>query len=415
MSTKEIRLPVVKVEQPLGIFYACSISSGLLEEISFSSRAKYKRKDIIEGVFSLVSGNQREIDDDRSKEISKYIDSIEATFPNSIILGANVDKEGNFVTDRKKRWRVEEEDGRLTLVIPSMEKLATIIDGQHRLSGFKYSDRKKMDLLCSVFIDLPAPYHAYIFATININQKKVNKSLAYELYGFKLEDESRDIWSPEKLAVYITRKLNSIDSPLKNKIKLGAEIEKLPTSEGYEGDDENEPLDVVSLSTIVDGILKQISSNPKSDRDTLLNYKNKMGRKGLNDGTENTPLRKYYINGSDGHIETVIFDFIEALENKLWGEQNANSYLLKTIGFQASFDLLRQYLKRNKGEFDKFEFMDILESLTEVDFSDVFFTASGIGASRIRNIMLLKCGYIELDKFYEHKDFGEYKRLSRID
>ncbi|MDV2356717.1 DGQHR domain-containing protein [Vibrio cholerae] len=412
MSAQEIRLPVVKVEQPLGIFYACSISSELLETISFSSRAKYKRKDIIEGVFSLVSGNQREIDDERSKEISKYIDSIEATFPNSIILGANVDREGNFVTERNKRWRIEEENGRLTLVIPSMEKLATIIDGQHRLSGFKYSERKGMDLLCSVFIDLPAPYHAYIFATININQKKVNKSLAYELYGFKLEDESRSIWSPEKLAVYITRKLNSTDSALKNKIKLGAEIERLPAPKGCESADENEVMGVVSLSTIVDGILKQISSNPKSDRDTLLNYKNKLGRKGLNDGTENTPLRKHYINGSDEYVEAVVFDFLEALENKLWGAQSANSYLLKTIGFQASFDLLRQYLKKNKGEFDKFEFMEVLDSLVKIDFSDVFFTASGIGASRMRNIMLIRCGYIDLDKFSEHKDFNDYKRLS---
>ncbi|EHB5528753.1 DGQHR domain-containing protein [Vibrio cholerae] len=412
MITQEIRLPVVKVEQPLGIFYACSISSELLAEISFSSRAKYKRKDIIEGVFSLVSGNQREIDDDRSKEISKYIDSIEATFPNSIILGANVDREGNLVTDRNKRWRIEEEDGRLTLVIPSMEKLATIIDGQHRLSGFKYSERKGMDLLCSVFIDLPAPYHAYIFATININQKKVNKSLAYELYGFKLENESRSIWSPEKLAVYITRKLNSIESPLKNKIKLGAEIEKLPILKGCDSTNENEMLGIVSLSTIVDGILKQISSNPKADRDALLNYKNKLGRKGLNDGTENTPLRKHYINGNDEYIETVVFDFLEALENKLWVNQSVNSYLLKTIGFQASFDLLRQYLKKNKGEFDKFEFMEVLDNLTKIDFSDVFFTASGIGVSRMKNIMLIKCGYIDVDTFSEHKDFNDYKRLS---
>ncbi|ALM64984.1 tgtA5 cluster protein 1 [Vibrio parahaemolyticus] len=399
MSGNEIKLPVVKIEQPLGTFYACSIKSDLLEKISFSSRAEYKRKDLVEGVFSLVSGNQREIDDKRSKEIANYIDSVESTFPNSIILGANVDREGNFVTDSKKRWRIEKQGQSLFLVIPSLDKLATIIDGQHRLSGFKYSERKSMDLLCSVFIDLPAPYHAYIFATININQKKVNKSLAYELYGFKLEEEPRELWSPEKLAVYITRKLNSTDSPLKGKIKLGAEIE--------DGDNDG----IISLSTIVDGILKLISSNPKSDRDALLNYKNKNGRKGLTSGTQNTPLRSSYISGNDRYIEDVIFDFLNSLEEKLWGEQNANSYLLKTVGFQASFDLLRHYIKNSGGNFDKFEFMDLIEPLSKVDFSDVFFTASGIGASRIKNVMLLKCNYVELSKFKDHKDLQEFQRF----
>lgn len=399
MSGTEIKLPVVKIEQPLGTFYACSIKSDLLEKISFSSRAEYKRKDLVEGVFSLVSGNQREIDDKRSKEIAKYIDSVESTFPNSIILGANVDREGNFVTDSKKRWRIEKQGHALFLVIPSLDKLATIIDGQHRLSGFKYSERENMDLLCSVFIDLPAPYHAYIFATININQKKVNKSLAYELYGFKLEEEPRELWSPEKLAVYITRKLNNTDSPLEGKIKLGAEIE--------DGDNEG----IISLSTIVDGILKLISSNPKSDRDTLLNYRNKKGREGLISGTQNTPLRSNYISGNDRYIEDVIFDFLKSLEEKLWGEQNENSYLLKTVGFQASFDLLRHYIKNNGGSFDKFEFMELIEPISKVDFSDVFFTASGIGASRIKNVMLLKCSYVELSKFKDHKDLLEFQRF----
>jgi hypothetical protein len=40
-------------------------------------------------------------------------------------------------------------------------------------------EHRDMELLCVVFIDLPTPYHAYIFATINFNQKKVDRSLTY--------------------------------------------------------------------------------------------------------------------------------------------------------------------------------------------------------------------------------------------
>ena len=185
-----LKLPAIRVSQPIGEFYAVSINSKILQQVAFSSKAEYKRKDLVEGVFSLVSGNQRELDDNQSKEISVYIDSVEDTFPNSVILGANLDRSGNFITDPAKRWNIQkDEKGNYELIIPTKEQVATIIDGQHRLSGFKYSERKSMDLLCSVFIDLPAPYQAYIFATTNINQKRVNKSLVYELYRFKLEDE----------------------------------------------------------------------------------------------------------------------------------------------------------------------------------------------------------------------------------
>ncbi|MDO6620403.1 DGQHR domain-containing protein [Shewanella sp. 6_MG-2023] len=395
---QEVWLPAIKIEQPVGTFYAVSMSSDFLNKVSFSSRAEYKRKDMVDGVFSFLSGNQRELDDKRSKEIAKYIDSTEATFPNSLILGANVDKNGSFVTDKDKRWRIEEKDGSLFLVIPSDEKVATLIDGQHRLSGFKYSDRKNMQLLCSVFIDLPAPYQAYIFATININQKKVNKSLAYELYGFKLEDEEKEKWSPEKLAVYITRKLNKHSGLLRDKIKLGAAVEG--------GDD-----GIISLSTIVDGILKLITSNPKRDRDDLLNFKNKEGRAKLDKGTPSTPLRAKYIAYDDEYIESIVFDFFDCVDERLWKKQSKESYLLKTIGFNALFDLFKAYLFENDGHFDRNEFCELLSKLDDIDYGHIFFTASGIGASRMKNIFLIRCGYKKLEDLNDHKDYLEYVNI----
>ena len=400
--SNQIRLPAIKIEQPIGIFYAVSISSGILSKVSFSSRAHYSVKNGSDGLFSFMRGNQRELDEKRSRLIGKYIDSVESTFPNSIILGANFDQDGNLIEDPNIRWRVEEENGHYTLVMPSDElKIATIIDGQHRLSGFEFSERKSMDLLCSVFIDLPAPYQAYIFATININQKKVDKSLAYDLFGFRVDDEPKELWSPEKLAVFITRKLNKHSKPLENKIRLGA-----PSDIDTESTDR--PL--VSLSTIVDGIMKLITGNPKLDRDELLNYKNKDGRKALISNGSTRPLRPFYISSQDEFIEKVIFIFFDIMDSAVWTKQSKNSYLLKTVGFQAQFDFLREYLSVTN-DFDLKELRNRVLSILDVDFSDVFFTASGIGAARIKNTILIKTGFKSIEAFSEHNDFKYYKKI----
>ncbi|EDK3145399.1 DGQHR domain-containing protein, partial [Salmonella enterica] len=381
--SREIKLPAIKVEQPIGTFYAVSISSDLLSKVAFSSRAEYKNKDLQDGFLSLLKGNQRDLDIKRSKQIGQYIDSIESTFPNSIILGANFDRDGNLIEDYDIRWRVEKDGEQYFLIIPSEDNVvATIIDGQHRLSGFKYSERKNMDLLCSVFIDLPAPYQAYIFATINFNQKNVNKSLAYDLYGFRVEEEERKEWSPEKLAVYISRRLNKYSIPLKDKIKLGAPSDIDETSESRK---------FISLSTVVDGIIKLITNNPKKDRDQLLNFKNKNGRQALTDKMPAQPLRSFYLNYKDDEIEKIINKYFSKSKELLWDYQSETSYLLKTIGFQTQFEILRQYLLATSD----YELNNIDEKLTllrEIDFSDIFFTASGIGASRMKNIALIKIG-----------------------
>ncbi|MBS0899661.1 DNA phosphorothioation-associated DGQHR protein 1 [Pantoea dispersa] len=400
--SNEIRLPAIKIEQPIGSFYAVSMRSDLLSKVAFSSRAEYKKSDLQEGIFSLLKGNQRELDLKRSKQIGQYIDSVESTFPNSIILGANFDKDGNLIEDYDIRWRVEKNGNLYTLVIPSENNIvATIIDGQHRLSGFGYSERENMELLCSVFIDLPAPYQAYIFATINFNQKNVNKSLAYDLYGFRVEEEDKKEWSPEKLAVFIARRLNKYCEPLKDKIKLGAPSDI---------DDTSSSMKLISLSTIVDGVMKLITNNPKKDRDELLNFKNKNGRSALSRKMISQPLRDLYIEYKDDEIEGIIIKYFTKIKEILWIHQSDNSYLLKTIGFQTQFEILRQYLL-STSDYELNGIDEKLELLVDIDFSDIFFTASGIGATRMKNISLIRIKLKSLTDLVEHKDYNDYVRL----
>lgn len=183
---------VIRVKQPLGTFYVASISARKLLSLCYSDPAELRK----DGFY--VDGTQRLESEKRLKEISDYICTHEAAFPNAIILGANYNREGDYIDDPGLSWKIDEiegEDGSDTsykLVIPTDKKLASIIDGQHRLKAFHYCEDEfhEMELLCAIYIDLPIPYHAFLFSTINFNQKKVDRSLAYNLFGFDIESAS---------------------------------------------------------------------------------------------------------------------------------------------------------------------------------------------------------------------------------
>lgn len=388
-------IPAIKVEQPLGIFYVFKISAVELGKLTFSSRAKYKKSGVINNTFKVITGNQRELDDSRQKDIARFINSVESALPNSIILGANFDENGQFVEDKDKWFVKEDDNGFCYLHIPTEKKLAAIIDGQHRLAGCLASERDKIELLCAVYLDLPMPYHAFLFANINANQKKVPRSLAYELYGFGTEEEDKSIWSPEKLAVSIARKLNfSEESMLKGKIILGAQ-------------DEDEEKGFISLASVVDSIMKLITTNPKKDRDHILYYRNRKGRETL-DLNNNLPLRACYINGNDKELEGLVLWFI----NYIFERYDKASYLFKTIGVESLFLLLKAYIKKeNKWDINSISLF--LEPIWDIDFSNNFFTASGIGKSRIYNTLLISTGLKKLEEVKNIDDANKIRALIR--
>ncbi|KXO06797.1 DGQHR domain-containing protein [Marinobacter excellens] len=414
-----LRIPALRIRQPLGDFFSVVLSASDLEKLTYSARARYERRNMLGSVFGNIAGNQRKKDEKREKEIARFIDSNESAFPNSIILGANYEENGLLVQDENERWHVERVDDELFyLCIPTNKKMACIIDGQHRLAGFEHSDRKDMDLLCSVYLDLPAPYQAYIFATININQKKVDKSLAYELYGFNLSDEDRNNWSPEKLAVYIARVMRFKRGSLIGKISLGVAFDDDPgrgsSSNKFDENklDQKEENTLVSLSTIVDGILSLISSNPRKDRDDIQNYKNKIGRKGLDLGTGTLPLREKFILGQDEEIEDVVVDYMSKYYDILVAGSAEHSYLRKTVGFIGSFAFLKDYLKKRSGNYDGSEIERFFEKAKNVDFSVSFFSASAVGSSRIRSLLLLISGLKGLEDFSDSRDYAEIVEIS---
>lgn len=405
--------PAVCVRQPLGEFYAVSLSARILLTVTYSNALRVEEADARSGWYSL-EGTQREYDEKRTKEIGRYLDGTEAAFPNSIILGANYAENGKYVGDDEedRSWTIsrEKSSGRLSLTIPSAEKLAAIIDGQHRLGGFSHAAPAALDmeLLCSVYLDLPAPFQAYLFATINFNQKKVDKSLAYELFGFEIDSKNPESWPPEKLAVFLCRRLNvEVDSPFHHRIKVVAE-----NREALEGDKSS----LVSTATVVEGLLALFSRNPKADRDMMAKVATSKGRSRDQLSPDGSPLRDEFLACQDAVIYKLTKNYFRAADATLWRRASSESYITRTVGVQGLFDILKEISKEvvRSRDISEGALTVRLRPLASIDFADQFFQASGKGRVRIKNVMRLKLQMVQLDEL-SSPDREHYARVSGLE
>lgn len=408
-----ILVPAIRVQQPFGDFYITKLPAELLLEVTYKDPLRVREK--YDDSYSVI-GKQREQKIDRLKEIGQYIDSVDIAFPNSIILSANFYEKGTSVIDENLRWKIEKKNENwLELTIPSNAKIASIIDGQHRIDAFNYAadDRKNIELLCAIYLDVPETYQAYLFATINYNQRPVPKALAYELFGASLEDEPNESWSPEKTAIFLTRKLNvNEDSPLKNHIVVAAQQDDII-------DEKKMSIDswAVSTATIVDGIMKLYSQNPKKDKSV-------MHKKSINDGRnrsvlpdDNTPFRDFYKSTNDLVIYTTVANYFSAAQEVLFVKSKSSSYIKKTVGIQALFEILKEILKRKFSEekdIQKDYFMSFLQKVDNVDFSDPFYQASGVGKSRIKNTIALANNFITYLDLRNQNEVPLYKKIIEL-
>ena len=373
-----MKLTAIKVSQPLADFYITKIKASDLLNVSFSEQLQYQEN-------GELKGSQRKIDVRRLKEIAKFIDSVEMSFPSSIILAVNY-TEGGYVLedDNKERWSISHLNGDIyEITLPDHKKLAAIIDGQHRLNAFNYAEEnnKEIEVVCSIYFDLPNSYQAFLFATINGNQKKVDKSLALEQFGFNVENEPESSWTPEKLAVYFSRKLNfREDSPLYKKIKLAPQYDASLSVDRSDW--------IISTAAIVEGILSLISSNPKRDRVLMAEKKIFSGRsrKMVASCKDKTPLRNWYLENRDDDLYNIIVKFFHCVTEVLWSDNcSTSSYIKKTIGILALFDFLKIIVSQvDSDKLQDIDFMSYIYVANTIDFSDNYFSASGIGRGRIR-------------------------------
>jgi DGQHR domain-containing protein len=213
--------------KPQPFFYIFSIDADVLMRLSkvYPRKATSARKD--------DTGIQRRHDPERSEEISNFIkigyplsalstskqnDSSLADLqmpgwlPTAII--ANILSKDSEINGKKIKSNeaVIIDENKMVLRLPEgsdkkewspfVEPLQ-IIDGQHRLYAFndKKSLKGKFQFPVVAFFNLDISWQAYLFYTINVKPKKINASLAFDLYPILRLEEWLER-SPEGAFVY---------------------------------------------------------------------------------------------------------------------------------------------------------------------------------------------------------------------
>ena len=173
---------------------------------------------------------------------------------------------------------------------------------------------------------------------------------------------------------------------------------------------------MVSMATVVDGIARLISTSPKEDAD-LLRTSRGTNRKKLatKRPRDRSPLRALYLETRDKVLYAAVVNFFSSVLS-LAGpddqEAERESFLTKTVGVQALFDVLRETAASafDEKDFSRGTFIEKLQPLVEIDFSyDGFQQASGQGRSLIRRVILFALG-VEQPRLTEEQ-IGETERL----
>ena len=239
----------IEVQQPIGTFYLCSIPAPFLLKVVKST----SRSDDPKAV-------QREKSPGRIKDIGAYCSDPDAVFPTPLVVSVS---SSDVRLDEEKHLVVIPEDKGI---------IGNVIDGQHRLWGIECSEHSEnFQLPVVLMFDLTVAEEAYIFSTINSNQRKVDPSLIYDLFDVSAYR------SPQKTAHEIARVMNSSSSsPFYNRLKMlgkkTADQEKATLSQG----------------TFAKSILMLISKKPDEDARKLKN-----GQKLDDDGK--MPLRCFFV------------------------------------------------------------------------------------------------------------------------
>ena len=293
--------------------------------------------------FEEFLGIQRELSTSRVSELRQYVQNVDATFPTAVLLAVS-SEHANF----------DEETSQLSIVRHS--KAAKIIDGQHRIAGLKNVGDTKFQVNVAIFIDMDIQDQAMVFATINLKQTKVNKSLAYDLYEFTT---SR---SPQRTCHDIARFLNyRQSSPFHEKIKM------LGVGRG--------PNETITQSTFVDRLMRFISTNPMQDRDLLRRGKRLEPARGVPERRQ--IFRNLFIREDDHIIALILWNFFLAVQRKWpssWQDVQRGNILNRTTGLGALMRFMRvAYLSMNASEqvVKADEYLPILE---RIELDDGAFT-----------------------------------------
>lgn len=370
---KDIVVAALKVRQPIGDIYLCSIDSKTLQKITFFDvrRVLEEDRDV-----EAYLGIQRPLNSFRVDELKKYVNFGDATFPTSIILAIDDSDFVEFDEENKElklsNTKIGEDEPKIAIA-----NLCRVIDGQHRIAGLEAFKGASFDVMVALFVGIDISDQGYIFATVNLEQTKVRKSLAFDLFELA---QSR---SPYKTCHNVAVALDSVvESPFYRRIK------RLGT--GRDGN-KNE---TITQSTFVDALCRYISGDPKVDRDIILRGQ-KLPLVG-GDTLQKLCLRNLFIEEQDLLIASLVQNYFEAVKKRwpqAWDSFEVGNMLNKTNGFRALMSIFGKVytsIAKPSNVVEVKQFLDVfkLSSLQDKDFTVAEFPPGGAGEGKLRKKLL---------------------------
>lgn len=284
-----MKIPFLKITQPIGSFYMTSIkASELIKIVKVIPRSESN------------DGVQRDLSVKRVSELADFCHDADAAFPTAIIISVLSDS----------NIKIDEEHSEFE--IDENECVGNVIDGQHRLAGLMKSGKADEFELPVVFMfNLTIEEEAYVFSVINSKQTTVSSSLIFDLFGLS------SVRSPQRTAHEIARSLNMRkDSPFYERLKMLGKKE------------ENQENATLSQGTFVKTLLALICTPKEMELRPML--------EGLElDPKIDMPFRRFYILKRDDMILKVLMNCFNAVKDvfpEYWRSPN-NNILWKSTGF----------------------------------------------------------------------------------
>lgn len=390
-----ITIPVSKVKQPIGDFYVGCIDARQLLKISYTEIRKFE-----DGTQEKIAGIQRERSPRRIEEIKRYVNLEYATFPTSIIIAV----ERECVTLEPFGPDKEDPNAKVFNLMLSpygtpgdeehipLEKIAFIIDGQHRLAGLEGLEKdRRFDLNVSIFVGASDADRAEIFARVNQAQTKVNQSLVIDLASFYEER------GPVKFAHEVVLAMNaSKDGPLRNKVK------RLGTADPGMG-----RIQTLAQASVVRPIVDYITPDPEDERNRrYMGLRNLLARPKEKPDWRKYIFHPFYEKEDDGAVFACLTNYFNAVKDKWpasWDDAPAGNILNRTTGYGALMRLLRPVYLANcrEGEILNKAACDAVFAritITDAELTKEVFIPGSSGMARLYKRMLEESGLADFEQ-----------------
>lgn len=159
----------IKVTQNDKEFFITSLKSSVLRELAF----------VLKRDEDPIKGFQRLLNENRAKDIAKYMDEKKGVIPSPLILSAQPNSEMKF----------DEKNSKITF--SNNKNSFLVLDGQHRLFGM-YLSKNDYEIPVTIFNNLKTSDEVNLFIDINTNQKGVPTTLLIDIKNMTGKEEKKE-------------------------------------------------------------------------------------------------------------------------------------------------------------------------------------------------------------------------------